>query len=136
MTTVVCRINEMASDSRAIDCNGLSTTCKIWMTPVGILGVAGVAHHAFQLANWLIADRRDEPPNLEGTVALLCNGESIFAFDECVHYYELTDPFAAIGSGAQAAMAAMHLGCTVKEAVKIAKKIDPGSGGKIQRLYI
>jgi ATP-dependent protease HslVU (ClpYQ) peptidase subunit len=42
------------------------------------------------------------------------------------------DDFSAIGSGAQAAMAAMHMGADVKRAIEIASQVDVGSGGKIQ----
>jgi hypothetical protein len=42
------------------------------------------------------------------------------------------EPFYAIGSGTKAALAAMHMGAGAEEAVKIACKVDPHTGGEIQ----
>jgi ATP-dependent protease HslVU (ClpYQ) peptidase subunit len=44
---------------------------------------------------------------------------------------EIEDEFIAVGSGAQAAMAAIHLECGPREAVEIAARIDEDTGGKI-----
>jgi hypothetical protein len=41
-------------------------------------------------------------------------------------------PFYAIGSGRVPAMAAMHAGATAIEAVEIAKKLDPSTGGEVR----
>ena len=46
--------------------------------------------------------------------------------------HECNEKFYAIGSGTKCALAAMHLGCSAEEAVEIAKKIDPHTGGKVQ----
>jgi hypothetical protein len=46
--------------------------------------------------------------------------------------HECNEPFYAIGSGTKCALAAMHCGKTAAEAVDIAKKIDPHTGGETQ----
>lgn len=42
----------------------------------------------------------------------------------------------AIGSGEQAALGALFAGATAKEAVEIAKRIDPNSGGKVHTVDV
>jgi hypothetical protein len=73
---------------------------------------------------------QDEPA-MEGESALWIDGRAIWLFDESVHPYPLNDPFAAIGSGAMAALAAMHLGSNPRQAVKVAAKVDPSTGGSV-----
>lgn len=46
--------------------------------------------------------------------------------------HECNEKFYAIGSGTKCALAAMHMGATAEEAVEIAKKIDPYTGGAVQ----
>ena len=45
---------------------------------------------------------------------------------------DIHEPFYAIGSGTKCALAAMHCGKSATEAVEIAMKIDPHTGGKVQ----
>lgn len=47
-----------------------------------------------------------------------------------------TKGFIAIGSGAKVAMAAMEMGATATEAIKIAMKYDLYTGGRVQKLKL
>lgn len=42
------------------------------------------------------------------------------------------EPFYAIGSGTKCALAAMHCGLSAAEAVEVAKRVDPHTGGRVQ----
>ena len=135
MTTIACTCSEIASDSQASD----DTIChvkKLFRVPGGILGFSGVASSGPRLAYWLINERRGDPPDMDGTNAVLITGVDIYLFDESPHPYSLEDKFAALGTGSMAALSAMHCGKTPAEAVKIAAKIDPFTGGKIRTMVI
>lgn len=59
-----------------------------------------------------------------------------FQFDSDFHFQEITDEEFAVGSGRKFALGAMAFGATAKEAVKIAKKMDSGTGGKIHVFHL
>jgi hypothetical protein len=44
---------------------------------------------------------------------------------------QILEPFYAVGSGSKEALAAMHCGKSAREAVEIASRIDPYTGGRI-----
>lgn len=46
------------------------------------------------------------------------------------------DDFAAVGSGASFAMAALHLGKSAKQAVEVAKELDMYTGGTIKEMTV
>lgn len=48
----------------------------------------------------------------------------------------IQDPFYAVGSGRKEALAVMHHGGSAIEAVRIAAKIDPYTGGKITTMSL
>lgn len=52
------------------------------------------------------------------------------------HTMAADGPFMAIGSGAQGAMVALHLGLSPREAVRIASRVDPNSGGRVRSLSL
>lgn len=62
---------------------------------------------------------------------LILNKAGIWVYDAHPEPYKVKDKFAAIGSGAQAALAAMYLEQSPKNAVRIAAKVDPLTGGRI-----
>jgi len=67
----------------------------------------------------------------EPVYALALCPEGIWVYDGHPQPYQLKDKFAAVGSGSQAALAAMHCGKSPKDSVRIAAKIDPATGGRI-----
>lgn len=74
----------------------------------------------------------------------LAPNDVVFEIDQksgkCLEHYDdgytVSKPPAAIGSGKVAAMGAMLHGATAVEAVKIAIKLDPNSGGRVQSVKI
>ena len=86
---------------------------------------------AVKFISWY-KDRKKPEPNMEEVEAfVLTKAGKIWHYDSSLTPYEIQDEFSAIGSGTQAAMAAMHMGATPREAVEIAIKVDPRSGGTI-----
>ena len=126
----------MAADSYASDSSGVCSVVKIWKVPDGVIATAGVMATGHKFYQWMADCRRGEPPDMTDTSALLITGTQILHFDQVPDPYPIDDPFAAIGTGSMAALACMQLGHSPKEAVRIAAKIDPYTGGKIRVLEV
>jgi len=131
MTTIAVDLNEMASDSMASDEVTMSSVTKSWRVHGTLVGVAGTYSNCVQFIGWLKGKQEGDPPSMEGVCAVVLKPDGLWMYDDHINPYRLKDKFVAIGSGAQAAMAAMHLGCTPREAVRVAAKIDPSTGGRI-----
>jgi ATP-dependent protease HslVU (ClpYQ) peptidase subunit len=133
MTTIACDGKSMASDGQGdvADTIVVRTRCKIERLADGsLLGFAGNGHDGALLAAFL-SDETAKPPKLDECAAL-----RLFP-DGSLHYISepgrhiAVDPPCAIGSGMQFALGAMEAGSSPKEAVEIACRRDPFSGGKI-----
>jgi len=61
---------------------------------------------------------------------LVLSPQGLFEYDIYCRGEEILDDFYAIGSGAKAALAAMHCGKSALESVRIAARIDPYTGGR------
>lgn len=136
MTTITCDGESLAAD-------GLETTGdvitgrhvkKLWKLDDGrIVGFAGEVVAIHRLLTWL-KDRPSKMPNVKGATALLLqpNGKVLMYENSC-----LSSPAevpASIGTGYIAALAALDMGATSAEAVRIAMKRDVYSGGTVQVL--
>lgn len=65
--------------------------------------------------------------------SLIARGDGgVFLLDEALEPMEFSDEFLAIGSGGPYATAAMACGKTVTEAVELAARFDPGTGGPVE----
>lgn len=62
--------------------------------------------------------------------------EGIWVGEGLKEAWKADGPFMAIGSGAQGAMVALHLGLSPREAVRIASRVDPNSGGRVRTLSL
>lgn len=119
----------MAADSLAVTSGRKGRVRKLYRIRGAILGVAGSAEHAVMFAHWYDsgADLSDRPKDLDiGALVLDSNG--IFRYEGNCYPYEILDEFAAVGSGADAAIAAMYMGATPEEAVEVACKVDLHTG--------
>lgn len=133
MTTIACNRTEMASDSSLVQAGIIQHSCKkLFVTPEGIVGFAGYPSHGQDLVRALMGDMEWDQVDMADTDALLLNKQGIHFYCEHVRAVMVTDEFAAIGSGAQAAMAAMTLGASPREAVEIASAVDPNTCGTVQ----
>lgn len=131
MTTIACGDGYMAADSQATGdakCH-VRKIERVRDTLVGFAGTAGGARWAIQ---WLRkgADPKD-PPCMDDVQLLVYSSRGIWIYDEDFTPYQVLDHYAAIGSGEQAALAALHLGKEPREAVEVAKRIDAYTGGRV-----
>ena len=72
------------------------------------------------------------PPRLKGVTGLRIDPDgSIWCYEGLRWSPVIGTEFAAIGSGADYAIAALHMGASAKEAVRIAAKCNIHTGGRI-----
>ena len=134
MTTVACDrdLEEMAADSRLTDGDTNANARKLWKVNGHLIGVAGDYPAAVAFVNWYKSKTKPNVPDMKNlNVMVLTPTGKILHYDHSLHPYEVTDNFSAIGSGAQAALGAMHAGARPRDAVRIASKIDRNTGGRI-----
>jgi ATP-dependent protease HslVU (ClpYQ) peptidase subunit len=132
MTTVACDRLGMAADSFLATGDRV---CKIYRVRGALVGVAGDMVYALRLVEWLRSSRGTPKPDVpddskpDDADLLILRPSGIYLMDgECVEI-KITRSFAAIGSGAGAARAAMAAGATPLTAVEIAAELDAATKG-------
>lgn len=132
MTTIATDGKTIACDSYLTDHHTIGHVDKLFEVPGGWLGVAGAYSSAVRFVEWLRAeDKEADEPDLTDVSAILLAPTGVYMYEGCNTPYKLVGPFNAVGSGSQAALAAMHLGASPTEAVNVAAKVDPYTGGRI-----
>jgi hypothetical protein len=133
MTTIVYRAGVMASDS-------LSTTTseaggsrkfkcvKMYRKADAVIALAGETFAGLVFLDWYGTNA--EPPErlIHGDAdftALVLTKKGLFEYDRWCRGEQIRLPFYAIGSGAKAALGALHMGASAVQAVRVACKIDP-----------
>jgi hypothetical protein len=147
MTTIVYRDGIMAADSRftiETEAGGsrMGKCEKLYRkfikvgkhTEEHILGFAGESMPALLYLDWYGSGK--EPPQIFADMVsdfsvLIFNKHGVFEADAYCRPERVLEKFWSIGSGAKAALGAMHMGATANQAVAIACKIDPYSGTPI-----
>lgn len=102
-----------------------------------LIGIAGSVPTGQSFLEWV--QRGGDPPDslvkdraeMDALVVFKSTGEAVVT-DGGGAVMLQGAPFYAIGSGRNAALAAMHAGCTANHAVEIACRIDLYSGGELQ----
>lgn len=141
MTTIACRNGILAADTACKRYEMRGTQSKIIRTDEWIIGGAGSVVDVDMLVDWFINNRKptelpkfvcygDERPN--AALLALRNDGTLWFGNHWGQADMLRDPFWAIGSGAEAAMAAMHMGADARRAVEIAALVDPQTGGAVE----
>ena len=146
MTTIVVVGNVMAADSRVTvtteDGGTRMFRCqKIYRKKVGrrevLIGTAGQAAPSMLFVEWLGSGRPRPDILVNGDADFSClvlyRDGSMFEYDAWCQPERILEPFYAIGSGAKAALGALHAmqKRDARKACAIACKIDPCSGPPI-----
>lgn len=128
----------LAADSRGVHAEtGIVRVTKLFRRRVGrrehLIAVCGDFAAAMVYLDWYgskapLPDALRHISEDERFGALLVIGKQVFEVDRFCRPVEIEDRFCAIGTGAQAAMGAMHAGATAIQAVVIACKVDQNSG--------
>ena len=134
VTTVACNRDMMSSDSLCDDGGMRSKGQKIFESADGsILGFAGSFAQGYRFVEWF-EDEEGAPPECDEVTILILDRKGKMTLWDGGHPTPVLEKFYAIGSGSHAAMAAMMCGKTPREAVKIACKVDTGSGGTVKTI--
>ena len=142
MTTVAYRDGVMAADSQADSGGLLRIRQKLHRVGEEIIGSSGNSMDIMAFVKWwrsgndLMAlpefrsyGRDSDPPDF---VALVLSAAGLELWNEYFEPLPILDEFFAIGSGAAAAIAAMHMGADAPKAVEIAALVDVATGGEVQ----
>jgi 20S proteasome alpha/beta subunit len=130
MTTIVCNTRYMAGDT-LLTSDIKSHGQKVFKYRGNCVGISGTYVDCIVFINWWKKGAKKSPPEMKEVEALVLTADGrILCFDQHESFYEMKDDYAAIGSGAAAALGAMHMGADPKKAVQVASKIDPGTGYK------
>jgi ATP-dependent protease HslVU (ClpYQ) peptidase subunit len=98
------------------------------------IGFAGDTNQIGRVLGWLY-DTNNKPPKLGAIdMLVLTDKKQIFHATTLRNWLEIHEPFFAIGSGMNFALAAMAAGSSPYEAVKIASKYDPWTGMGFNKL--
>lgn len=146
MTTIAYRDGILAADSRVTygeDSGARIHTCKkLYRKTVTqgkksfdvIIATAGESSPGLLFVDWYGSGKPipDTFLHLGGDfLCLVLTPSGLFEYDVYCRGEPVSDDFYAIGSGAKAALGAMHCGKSAIEAVRIAARIDPYTGGRI-----
>lgn len=138
MTTIAFSDGQMAADTQ-VTCGDLRyRTTKLVRLPCGgVAGACGLLSEASKAFEWLKSGK-GKPPKLKGTSVLAAYSDGRVGVYEDKEWMLL--PFSgpvAIGSGAQAAMAALvHFKASPAEAVKAAAAVDPSTSEPVEVMRI
>lgn len=140
MTTIAVRNGVMAADSMVVDVKNKMTGKKLYRLPDGrIMGACGDCTCAELFYQFLLNGRAIEFSEEERKAfcALVLNTDgTVDSWDDERISWRILDEFAAIGSGNEAACAAMHMGASAIKAVKIAKLVNADTGGRVVSMSI
>ena len=140
MTTIIASKAGMASDSQMTDDNIKSNVQKIWRIRGWLVAGGGNYAEVIRTIRCIkehkeytpaaVLDNIDMGKVQECVMMLLSPTGKIYTNENGSDCMVVSDPFYALGTGAQAALAVMYMGGTPREAVRIAAKIDPNTGGR------
>lgn len=146
MTTIAVREGIIAADSRLTVDYGSGArkhTCrKLFRKKITegkktfdvIIATAGEASSGMVFHDWYGSGKSIPEVFLHlggDFTCLVLRPEGLFEFDVYCRPERIEEDFYAVGSGAMAALAAMHCGKSALEAVRIAARLDPFTGGRI-----
>ncbi len=143
MTTIAVDVlnKKIASDSKVTWGGPAYSTLKIFRSANGtICAFAGNLSAGKKFAEWVEQGcNRKKPPQFtdsESFSGVTINADKVETWDEDMIPSEIVDdPFFVMGSGGAFALAALHCGKTLEEAVELAIKLDmEGSGGKVRSM--
>lgn len=149
MTTIAYRDGILAADSRTsiqteaggsrfFKCEKLYRVLRGGV--LNIVGLAGESASGLVFLDWYQSGDKETPEKLitgeADFTALVLNRSGLFEFDKWCRGEKILGRFYAVGSGAKAALGALHMGANARTAVRIACKVDPYSAGPIVTMSI
>ena len=142
MTIIAWDGKTLAADRMATNCGYGRTVTKIFRVPAGLVGFAGDGSRAMALLQWFKdgANPATYPEfQKEGDcvgVLMVGNDGRGYGYSHTPYPTPQEDPFDAIGSGRDYALAVMHLGFDAVKAVEVASALDCNCGKGIDVLTL
>lgn len=138
MTTIACDGKSMAGDGQREACRTILTTNAVKVQRLGdgrIVGTCGDTALATKLVDWLNG-KGDKPEGKaeDDFAALVLGHDGVIEYISGHCIPTIVPAPVAVGSGMDFAIGAMEAGKTPFEAVQIACRRDPNSGGTITML--
>ena len=133
MTTIAVRDGQMAADTQVTESALALRGEKIVRLPCGgLAGGCGLYGEVRRGLVWLQSGGKGKPPKLTESEILVAYGDGrVGSYSGRWTFMPYRGP-AAVGSGAQAALAAMyHYDASAEEAVKAAASVDPNTSGPV-----
>lgn len=136
MTVLAYKGGILAADRRGIR-GGLNTlTCKIHKVPGGWLAGAGTSASVMEMVEWYRSGAKQEAmPKRQYTEdndqLILLKQDGAFTIERGAFPIPMRGSFLVVGSGADFAAAAMHLGKSAIEAVSLAGELCYSCGGGV-----
>jgi len=135
VTVIVANKETMVGDTECIhDDKVVGTHCKVHVVRDMLVGYAGCMDSGIEFLEWCKRGKgsRGKPRDLtEEFTGLILDESGLYEYKGFLIPIRIEGDFWAIGTGAPAALGAMHMGADPAEAVKIACEIDPYCGGPI-----
>lgn len=133
MTTITYRDGVVAADTRMVAGGwiGAGSARKIFrMQNGGVCAVTGDLAIGTTFIDWFDGDKANPRPSLGDDCRVISFRNNKITVHEGGGSFEMEgSAFYAWGSGAPAALAAMHLGADAMKAVEVASIVDPYTGG-------
>lgn len=145
MTVIAWDGKTLAADKRMTSYGCAATVNKIARAKNGeLLAISGNASVGLSLINWFEAgrDKSSYPNNLSGDGDSLANLLVVYPEGTVMRYestpfpIQVIEPFCAMGSGRDYALAAMYLGHDARKAVAVACEFDTGCGNGMDVLTL
>lgn len=117
----------------------ISAVQKLFRVGGAIVGCAGDEENILTFEEWVRAgmNQKKRPTFGDGDFeAMLLNAEGIWLLGKGLRPHRILDEYHAIGSGAMAAKAAMHLGHKPDIAVQVASSVDECTGFDVDVLHL
>lgn len=144
MTTIAYCKGVIAADTRVTvdsDAGGsrLFRCVKLYRKAGDVIALAGESAPGLVFLDWYGSGRTKPELLVHGDgdfTALVLTRKGLFEYDKWCRGEQVKERFYAIGSGAKAALGALHMGANARKAVAIACKIDPYSAPPIKTMRL
>lgn len=127
MTTIAYKDGILAADTQLTTGNIKGLCRKIEIYPAGeVVAAAGLAVDGFAFQEWYHSEKKKKRPKFGKGFELFMikvDGSTVFYEDDCIEM-PMVDPIYSNGSGFAIAKAAMLMGLSSKEAVKLAGQVE------------
>lgn len=138
LTTIAYRDGVLAADTLASSIPGLDRVTKLKRRGDAIYGVSGSLLDCQALVDWYFGPR-DAPPKYflvgderpDAALLVMHDDGRVYASGWGGYATELTNSYAAIGSGSEYAVGAMYMGANAIRAIQAAMRHDNNTGGEI-----